>query len=165
MGVAFFRGQQLGRQDLHIYLANAADLPVNAAEISYAIADVTTGLEAPVGNPARVPANPALGEYYASIVIPLDANLGLYRVRWSFRELVGGQLQQVVQEFEVIDQVVSGSQAPLLFTPNEVDLIHRLRTLLRDNCLGEEEEVELDVDGEKMVVSIRALWEALQPTP
>lgn len=131
MGVAFFRGQQLGRQDLHIYLANASDVPVNAAEITYALADVTTGLEATVGNPYRVPANPSIGEYYASIVIPLDANLGLYRVRWTFREVVGGPIQQVVQEFEVIDKLVTLPTS--IYTPAEAKLIHSLRVLLRDN--------------------------------
>jgi hypothetical protein len=38
----------------------------------------------------------------------------------------------------------------------------RLRLLLRDQCVGGEEEVELDVDGERMVVRMDDLWEVLQ---
>lgn len=132
MAVSFVRGQQLGRQDLHLYLDNAQGQTVDAAEISYGLYDVTTGLEALVGPERRVPAHPSMGEYYASVVIPLDANLGLYRIRWELRELVGGPVQRVVQEFEVTDK--SG----LIVTPTglstlEARLASSLRTLLRDN--------------------------------
>src|ERR1700760_3153557 len=104
MAVAFFRGQQLGRHDLNIFLANTAGTPTNAAEITYAIVDFTTGQEVNVGPPRQIPANPSVGEYYVSVIIPLDANLGSYRVRWTFRELIGSEIIQVVQEFEVVDK-------------------------------------------------------------
>lgn len=130
--VAFFRGQQLGREDLNIFLVNASGTPINAAEISYALCDFTTGAEALLGNPSRAPANPSVGEYYASVIIPLDANLGDYRVRWTFREYVGAPVQQVVQEFAVIDKVVPNQMGPSM-SPIEVDLARRLRILVRDN--------------------------------
>jgi len=162
MSVAFYRGQVIGREDLNIYFSNVSGRPVNAAEISYAIYDVTTGLEALVGVPRRQPANPSVGEYFASIIIPVDANLGSYRVRWTFRESFNAPIQQVVQEFEVIDKVTSGAMmGTALYTPIMADTIRRLRIRLRDNCVGEEEEIELDVDGEKMIVTIRDLYEAL----
>jgi len=130
MGVAFLRGHQLGREDLNIYLESSQGLPINAAEVSYAIWDNTTGQEVLVGPPRRTPANPSVGEYYASIVIPLDANLGNYRVRWTFRETVNGPVQQAVQEFEVVDR-----QIPLVspYSCYEMDLIRRFRIMLRDN--------------------------------
>jgi len=140
MGTTFYRGQQLGRNDLNIFLVNAANSPVNAAEISYALYDFTTGSEALVGVPQRTPANPSLGEYFASIIVPLDANLGDYRIRWTFREIVGGQVQQVVQEFSVIDKaglstpsasMITGDAANATFI--ELDLMARLRILMRDN--------------------------------
>jgi len=157
MAVAFLRGQQLGRQDLNIFLTNSAGTPTNAAEITYAIVDFTTGQEVVVGVPRMTPANPSVGEYYVSLVIPLDANLGDYRVRWSFRELVGSPLVQVVQEFEVIARQGEhdghdeeehrrrhhhGGPCNCpdrhhhdrhKFTIVERDLIRRIRTLLRDN--------------------------------
>lgn len=133
MSTAFYKGQQLGRQGLDLYLTNSNGTPSNAAEISYAIFDFTTGAEVLVGSPQRTPANPSVGEYYASIIIPLDANLGSYRIRWTFREMVGSPIQRVVQEFNIIDQVTSQSVATQVYSPAVVDLIRRLRTLLRDN--------------------------------
>jgi len=130
MGVAFYRGQQLGGQDLSIYLENNSGHPTNAQEIYYALYDFTTGGEVLLGPPRRGPANPSVGCYYASIIIPLDANIGSYRIRWTFRETVGGPTNQVVQEFEVIDKATLDTS---LYTDCETDMIRRLRLLLRDN--------------------------------
>jgi hypothetical protein len=136
----YYRGQQLGRNDLNIFLVNAANTPVDAAEISYALYDFTTGSEVLIGVPIRTPANPSVGEYFASIIVPLDANLGDYRIRWTFREIVGGAVQQVVQEFLVSDKAgLSTPSASMITggainaTPTEFDLMGRLRILLRDN--------------------------------
>lgn len=120
----------MGREDLNIFLENSNNTPTNAAEITYALYDFTTGMEVLLGSPVRVPSNPSVGEYYASVVVPLDANLGSYRVRWTFRETVGGPIQQVVQEFDVIDKATLQT---MLYTDVESDLIRRLRILLRDN--------------------------------
>lgn len=158
MSVAYFKGQQLGAEDLNIFLESSSGTPTNAAEISYALYDVTTGQEALLGVPRRTPANPAVGHYYASVIIPLDANIGLYRVRWTFRETIGGPVHQALQEFEVIDKATTDTT---LYTSCETDMMRRLRILLRDNCVGGEELIELDVDGEQMVVSIRELWESV----
>lgn len=133
MSTAFFRGQQLGVTDLDICLDNAAGHPTNAAEITYALYDVTTGQEALLGIPRRDPATDSVGHYYASVIIPLDANMGCYRVRWAFRETVGGPVSQVVQEFNVIDKATDGSGGLSCFSSCESDLIRRLRILLRDN--------------------------------
>jgi len=129
MGVGFLRGQQLGRDDLNLFLTNSSGHPINAAEIYYAIYDFTTGLEVLVGTPKRNPLNPTVGEYYASLIIPLDANLGDYRIRWVMREIVGGPLQTVVQEFNVRDRETA---MPVCYSPLEIELINRLRMLLRD---------------------------------
>lgn len=129
MSVAFYKGQQLGCDDLNIYLEDASGHPTNAAEVYYALYDFTTGQEVLLGAPRRSPANPSVGSYYASVIIPLDANIGNYRVRWTFRERIGGPIHQVVQEFEVIDKAtVLASQ----FSVCEDDMIRRLRILLRD---------------------------------
>src|SRR3989304_407949 len=55
----------------------------------------------PQDPPPRVPVNPEIGEYYAAIRIPDTANLGLYRIRWFFKEFINGPQNIVVQEFEV----------------------------------------------------------------
>lgn len=132
MSVTYYRGQQLGREDLTIFFTNANGVPANAAEISYALHDFTTGQEALLGSDQRIPQNPSVGEYFASLLVPLDANIGTYRIRWTFRELLGGPLQQVVQEFAILDR---NSPSPTLttYTAAEADLIRRLRILTRDN--------------------------------
>jgi hypothetical protein len=134
MSVAYFRGQQLGPKDLHICPENSAGHPVNAAEITYALLDVTTGQEVLLGVPRRDPVNDSVGHYYASVIIPLDANIGCYRIRWTLRETVGGPIHQVVQEFNVIDKATDVNSALLAcFSPCESEMIRRLRILLRDN--------------------------------
>lgn len=130
MGTAFFKGQQLGPDDLNIFLTDNSEHPTNAAEITYALYDFTTGSEVLLGVPRRMPANPAVGQYYASVIIPLDANIGPYRVRWTFRETIGGAIHQVLQEFEVIDK---STNLVTVYTSVETDSIRRLRIMLRDN--------------------------------
>lgn len=129
---AFYKGQQLGRNDLNIFLTNRNGTPDDAAEISYALYDFTTGREVLVGPPQRMPANPSMGEYFASIIVPLDANIGEYRIRWTFREVIGAPMQQVLMGFSVIDKVNPNALSPEL-SPAETDLGRRLRILLRDN--------------------------------
>lgn len=130
MGVCYVRGQQLGAEDLNIDLEDSNGNPVDAAEIYYALYDFTTGEEVLMGVPRRSPANPEVGSYYASIIIPPDANIGLYRIRWSFREVVGGPIHQTVMEFEVMAKEAS---LVSVLTDCEVDMIRRLRIMLRDN--------------------------------
>jgi hypothetical protein len=130
MSVAFYKGQQLGCEDLNIFLEDTAGVPTNAAEIHYALYDFTTGQEVLLGAPRRTPSSSSVGAYYASVIVPLDANIGSYRVRWTFREKVGGPVHQVVQEFEVIDKATNLVSQ---FSSCEDDMIRRLRILLRDN--------------------------------
>ncbi len=130
MAIAYFKGQQLGKDDLHIFLENSSEHPTNAAEITYALYYVVNGREALLGPPLRTPTNPAIGQYYANVIIPLDADLGDYRIRWTFRERVGGPVNQVVQEFEVIDK---SSNLVSAISDTEGDMIRRMRILLRDN--------------------------------
>jgi len=130
MGTLFYRGQQLGRNDLNVFLTNASGHPINAAEINYAVYDNTTGLEVLVGPLRRIPVNASVGEYFANIVVPLDANLGDYRVRWTIREMVGGPIQTALQEFNVADRE---SSTPSCHTAIQMELVRRMRILTRDN--------------------------------
>lgn len=129
MSVGFLRGQQLGRDDLNIFTTSPSGNPTNASDISYAIYDFTTDMEVLVGSAKRPPVNPSVGEYFASLIIPLDCNMGDYRIRWTMRESVGGPIQTVVQEFNVQDRTIALSAC---YSPIESDLIRRLRMLLRD---------------------------------
>lgn len=133
MAVAFQPGQEVGRGDLDIFLTNSAGNPTNAAEITYALYYLDPGppeTEVLIGSDARVPVNPAVGEYYAALMIPTSANVGTYRIRWTFRELVNSPLTQVVQEFAVVS---TSAVVVSPYTAAEQEMIDTLRVMLRDN--------------------------------
>ena len=163
MAIAFTPGQTIGRGDLDIFLTNAQGNVTNAAEITYALYWVDPGppeCEVLIGSATRVPVNPTVGEYYASLMVPPSATPGDYRIRWTFKEYVNSPSQQVVQEFAVVAPG-SVTNASSFYSAHEQQMINSLRILLRDNCVGAEELVELDVAGESMVVRMDDLWDAL----
>ncbi len=161
MSVVFKQGQEIGRGDLDLFLSNPAGNAQNAFSITYAIYFVDPGSneEVLIGPSNRVPVNPAVGEYYASLAVPGAATPGNYRVRWTFQENVTTPQQQVVQEFGVVSEntTTEGSH----FTNCETEMIRKFRIMLRDNCVGGEEIVELDVAGEIVQITMVELWCAL----
>jgi hypothetical protein len=132
MGVVFKPTQVLARGDLDIYLNSPNESPTNAAEIYYAIYYVDPGppeQEVIIGSDHRIPMNPAVGEYYASLLVPPSATPGNYRIRWSFRQFVNSPLQQVVQEFGIVSPTTIVTPG---YSQQQRDMIGSLRTLLRD---------------------------------
>jgi len=163
MGVIYTPGQVLDRGDLDVFLKNASGNPVNAFEITYGLVFVDPGPpEAliPIGDQARIPINPSIGEYFASLMIPPNASLGNYRIKWAVREFAGAPQQLLVQEFGVVDTAAVASPTGGM-SAVEADMVNSLRILLRDWCVGGEETVELDVEGERMVVRLEDLHEIL----
>ncbi len=133
MGNVFKRGQELSRADgLSLFLKNKDKSPTNAAEVFYDVYDFTTGVEVLLPPSNRLPLNPAVGEYYASFIIPLDANIGKYRVRWRFRQFINSPQAQVLQEFSIVQDATQVVTVPGI-TLSEFDLVRSLRILLRDN--------------------------------
>ncbi len=128
----FKRGQETRRGDLDIFLKTRGGNPKDTAEIAYSIFDFTCGVEVLLPPADRVPINPTVGEYYASFIVPLDANIGKYRIRWYFREFLGSQQAQVLQEFDIVQDQTQVVTLPGI-TPVEFDLIRGLRIMLRDN--------------------------------
>lgn len=135
MAVAFTPGQEIGRGDLDIFLMNSQGNPSNAADIYYALYVVDDSgpveVEVLIGAAQRIPVNPAVGEYYAALIVPSDAGAGNYRIRWTFKELSSAPFQQVVQEFAVVAS--GGGIVPVpIYTIAQMDMINKLRLLLRD---------------------------------
>lgn len=136
MATAFRRGQELGRQNgLNLFLKTKEGAPKNAAAISYNIYDFSTGVEVLLPPSDRTPINPAIGEYYANFIVPLDAPIGSKRIRWFFREYIGSPQVQILQEFEIISNDVNIVDLPGA-SPIEQDLVRSLRILLRDGNPG-----------------------------
>jgi|TARA_R110000824_G_scaffold230622_10_gene418305 hypothetical protein len=132
MSVVYTQGELLGRGDLDIFLSNSVGNPVNAFAISYALyyVDPTSGTEVLIGDAARTPVNPSVGEYYASLQIPSNAAPGDYRIRWLFRETSISPEEGAVQEFGVVSDAVTTSST---YTACVADLIRKMRFMTRDN--------------------------------
>lgn len=132
MAVLFKRNQILGRGDLDIFLTNSNGNVSNASEITYALYFVDPGppeADVLIGDPARIPENPSIGEYYASVRIPPTASHGTYRIRWSLKELVNSPIQTVVQEFQIVSD---GMNLGFSMNASEKQMVDKLRLLLRD---------------------------------
>jgi hypothetical protein len=130
MSVAFKPGQTLTSADLKITIRNAGGVPVDPSYIRYSLFDDTTGLEVLIGSPDRIPATSGTGEYYVDAAIPLDANVGDWLVRWTFKETPTSPTVQAVQAFNIVKEAMTTS----VTGDENIDLlIRRLRIMLRDN--------------------------------
>jgi len=131
MAVAFSPGQILDRGDLDIFTTNSSGYAANCFEMTYGIyyVDPVTSAEVLIGTDARVPVNPTVGEYFASIMIPPSATVGTYHIRWTFREFAGSPQAQVVQEFAVVTATTAVSTP---YSVREQQMINSIRMLLRD---------------------------------
>jgi hypothetical protein len=130
MSVAFRQGQILTENDLKIIVRNTSGEPIDPYYIRYSIFDCTTGIEVLIGAPDRIPATTGVGRYYVDTTIPLDANIGDWLVRWTFRETPLSPLVQVVQEFNVVAKEII---TDITSIPPEQIMMKRLRIMLRDN--------------------------------
>lgn len=136
MAVAFTPGQTLGRGDLDIFLTNSSGNVANAYSISFALffVDPATSAEVLIGPASHTPINPAVGEYYAAILVPPNAQPGTYHVRWTFKQYVHDPDQQVVQQFAVVTTGTNtGTGTTASYSPCITDLIGKLRVLTRDS--------------------------------
>lgn len=133
MSVVFQQGQVLGRNDLDIFLTNSSGNPTNVYYISYSIyyVDPSTDQEVRIGAENRIPVNPEVGEYYASLMVPANATPGDYRIRWHIQEQSTSLLEGAVQEFGLVTQQQEISVSP--YSDCVQDLIHKMRVLTRDN--------------------------------
>lgn len=131
MTVQFKPGQTIGQGDLDLYLVDGSGFPANPYQITYAIYYVNPGppeTEVLIGPSTRVPVNPQIGEFYASLQVPPSATAGNYRIRWSFQQIAGGATTTVVQEW----QVVAPGTVAVVYSPRTQEMIASLRRLLRD---------------------------------
>lgn len=160
MSVRFPRGKIIGPEDLSLSLVDQDGNPTDAYEISYALYSVVTGGEVLIGLEEREPVHRERGMYHASFQIPEDADLGLYRIRWRFRQTTTAPVNEVMEEFKVVEK---SEFEEALWSKTELSMINRLRVLLRDNCIGEEEIIKVEVsDGEKIEVTMGELWGLLK---
>lgn len=133
MTVAFKPTEKLTRGDVDLFLTDPSGNPTNAAEISYSLCFIDPGppeAEVLIGSPTREPVNPSVGEYYASLIIPTEASVGTYRIKWTIRRTLLDPQVQIVQEFAVVKDSVT-IVSP--YSDSEREMIRCLRIMLRDN--------------------------------
>jgi hypothetical protein len=120
----------MGPDDLTINLVDDSGQPKDPYEITYSLYDATQGVDVIIGDSERDPIRKEKGFFYAKFQIPQDANLGLYRIRWRFREESGGPLHEVMEEFRVKNQEEFQED---IYGPEVASMIGRLRRMTRDN--------------------------------
>ncbi len=130
MSIVFHPGQVLTQNDLKISIRDSGSTLIDPYYIRYSLFDYTTGMEVLIGDADRIPATTGVGNFYVNAMVPMDANIGDWIVRWNFREASSSPMVQVAQEFAVVkaDVVIS-----ITGDPNKDNFIRRLRILLRDN--------------------------------
>lgn len=130
MSVAFKRGTTTGPDDLNITVRDVSNNLIDPYRLEYAVYDATTGVEVLIGSPVNSPVRISIGQYYAEVLIPADANIGDWVIRWTIQETAVDPVYQSVQEFNVIGDATISS---VTGDPNFDALVHSLRVLLRDN--------------------------------
>jgi hypothetical protein len=132
MPIKFFPGKVVQEGDLTVSFMDSEGNSTNVYSIVYNLyyADPGPPITYVQIDPVdRTPANPFLGDYYASFMIPPGATLGNYQIRWTFQQNSSDPPAEIIQEFEV----VSSDTQLVTYTTCEADLIRQLRIFLRDN--------------------------------
>lgn len=159
------RGSTTGPNDLDIMVRNSGGSLIDPYRLEYAIYDFTTGLEVLMGSPVNTPVKIATGHYYALFVIPGDANIGNWRIRWTIQETVADPVYQSVEDFNVV-----GSNVIPSFTGdlNMDRLIYSLRILLRDNnpdrnySVDGKEKIKIRVKNKEYVLSLEEFYNIIE---
>jgi hypothetical protein len=95
-GLMFEPGQELGQNDLKIFLVDGRGDASDSAKVTYSLhaVDRWTEESCVVGPAEREPVRVTKGEFYAALAVPAGAR-GLYFIRWRFPLAEGeGSLEQ-----------------------------------------------------------------------
>jgi len=161
MAVAFKRGSTTGPSDLSITVRDSLGNLIDPYNLLYAIYDTTTGVDVLIGGLNNTPVRASLGQYWAQVSIPADANVGDWKIRWTIQESTTDPVYQSVQAFNVVgDSMITG------FTGDASTdrLIYRLRIMLGDNnpdknySVSGKEKIEVKADGKSYILTLEELW-------
>ena len=109
MGVVYAQGETIGRGQLQLFLSNNLGVDTNASSVTYALyymSPVYPFTASVWGDEHRVPLNPAVGEYYASVMFPDGMTIGNYRIVWTYKRYETYPLQQAIEEFGIISGAI-----------------------------------------------------------
>ena len=92
------RGQRLDREDLTLAVCDDQNEPKDVYDVTFTLFAIRNGKVDSIGTLS--PEHPETGEYFAKLVVPLDA-LGDHKILWSFRETPSGEFQHSWEAFTV----------------------------------------------------------------
>lgn len=165
MTCAFRRGTTTGVDGLTITVRDSLDNLIDPYLLRYAVYDYTTGIEVLIGSPVNTPTRASLGRYYAAVVLPADANIGDWRIRWAIQDTAVDPVYELVEEFQVV-----GDSTVVSFTGdvNLDALIHSLRIILRDNnpdrnySVDGKEKVKVKVKDKEFILTLEEFYQIIE---
>jgi len=142
---------------LDVFVTDTNGFPVTPFAIAYGIyRKEGSELHLVSGSAEMPPQTDAIGHYMSGWLVPESPLAGEHRVIWKIQQDTDSPIDTAQQDFTVgITDLTAVKYGDAIH-----GLIMKLRTLLRD-CVGGETLVELDVGGEKLVVSMEDLYEAI----
>lgn len=162
---AIMRGSTTGPSDLDIIIRDSGGTLIDPYRLEYAVYDFTTGLEVLQGSPINYPVKISTGHYYAQVVIPGDANIGVWRIRWTIQETSVSPVYQSVEEFNVVG---SGVIPSFTGDANLDALIYSLRIILRDNnpdrnySVDGKEKIRVKMKNKEFILSLEELYQIIE---
>lgn len=101
--IVFERGQQLGKDDLNIFIHDDMGNYIDPYSITYSIWDKTGATPQLVGSQANlVPKRESVGYYYAHIRMDQEENLGEYEIKWVIKQTESAPPEVQKQRFSII---------------------------------------------------------------
>lgn len=84
MAISFERGQELGPNDLFIFIRDGFGNFIDPVTLDFEVFYESCDLE-PMPMITGPVVKIAVGQYYADVSIPTDAPLGTYAIRWNLK--------------------------------------------------------------------------------
>ena len=115
--VTIYKGQELNKNNLNIFIGDVDGNPVNPLFISYTIYKRTKSKVPEFTKTYRIDEEPisetidstpipfGIGKFYAPWVMPIDIDLGYYRIKWIIQLNQDAQKIEQVEEFEILERV------------------------------------------------------------
>lgn len=112
MSVTFYKGKNLTKNDLNVYLLDN-DQYFNPFSITYTIYKLTTnnnffdkecGEEPILETIDSMPIPFGIGKYFAAWNMAHDLDIGKYRIHWNVRRYSDSPIYEEVEEFDVINR-------------------------------------------------------------
>lgn len=102
MAISYERGDTLGPKDLYVIIRNNSNEYVDVEEVSYEIFFLDDCGQMPMESMQENEViRFGIGQYYAPVVVPTDAPVGTYIIRWDIKKDADTNRYAVENKFNV----------------------------------------------------------------